>query len=131
MTDKNKFREFQVAAVDDDEEEDIAPVNDEANDGVVGVTVDSGAARRAPKLTAANGTKLDECGEAVLEFEQSGKQCGLRFLHSDVKKPLAAVNAMNDKGDTVVFSKWRSYFENEATSKKIMIESVGDTFEMT
>ena len=45
MTVKKKFRELQVGAVDDDEEEDIAAVNDAANDGVVRVTVDSGAAR--------------------------------------------------------------------------------------
>ena len=30
---KNKFRELQMGAVDDDEEEDIAAVNYEANDG--------------------------------------------------------------------------------------------------
>ena len=42
---KNKFRELQMGAVDDDEEEDIAAVNYEANDGVVSATVDSGAAR--------------------------------------------------------------------------------------
>ena len=45
VTVKNKFAELQVGAVDDDEEEDIAAVNDEANDAVVRVTVDSGAAR--------------------------------------------------------------------------------------
>ncbi len=36
-----------------------------------------------------------------------GGQCGMRFLDSDVRKPLAAVTAMNDEGNTVVFSrKW-------------------------
>ena len=45
VTVKNKFRELQVGAVDDDEEGDIAAVKDEADDGVVRVTVDSGAAR--------------------------------------------------------------------------------------
>ena len=56
----------------------------------------------------------------------------MRFLDSDVKKPLAAVSVMNDVGSTVVFSKkWRSYIENDTTGEKIMIERVGDTFEMT
>ena len=33
----------------------------------------------------------------------------MRFLDSDVKKPLAGVSAMNDEGNTVVFSKkWRA-----------------------
>ena len=53
----------------------------------------------------ANGTKIKVYGEAVLEFEENGTQCGMRFLESDVKKPLAAVSAMNDEGNTVVFSK--------------------------
>ena len=70
MTVKNKFRELQVGAVDD-EEEDIAAVNDEANERVARVTVDIGAARsvwprrkkgvlrrkldQKPKLAAASG----------------------------------------------------------------------------
>ena len=144
---KNKFRELQMGAVDDDEEEDIAAVNYEANDGVVRATVDSGAARsvwprrkgvlrtkldKKPKLAAANGTKIEVYVEAVLEFEENGKHCGMRFLDSDVKKPLAAVSAMNDEGNTVVFSKkWGSYIENDTIGEKIMIERVGDTFEMT
>ena len=43
--------------------------------------------------------------------------------------PLAAVSAMNDEGDTVMFSKkWGNYIENGATGE---IERVGETFEMT
>ena len=43
--------------------------------------------------------------------------------------PLAAVSAMNDEGDTVMFSnKWGNYMENGATGE---IERVGETFEMT
>ena len=135
-----------MGAVDDDEEEDIAAANDEANDGVVRGTVDTGAARsvwprrkkgvlrrkldKKPKLAAANGTKIEVYGEVVLEFEENGKQCGMRFLDSDVKKPFV-VTAMSDEGNTVVYSKKRgSYVENEATDKKIMIERVGDTSEM-
>ena len=47
VTVKNKFREMQVGAVDGNEEEDIGAVKDEARDGVVRVTVDSGATRSA------------------------------------------------------------------------------------
>ena len=43
----NKFGELQVDAVDDNEEEDIAAVSHETNDGVVRVTVDSGEERVA------------------------------------------------------------------------------------
>ena len=48
-----------------------------------------------------------------------------------MKKPLAEASAMNDEGNTVVFSKkWGSYIEKDATVWKIMTERVGDTLEM-
>ena len=88
---------------------------------MVRVTVDSGAAKsvwprnqkgvmrrrlaKKPKLAAANGTKIEVYGGAVLEFEKDGRQCGIRLLDSDVRKPLATVSAMNDEGNTVVFSR--------------------------
>ena len=43
---KNKFRELQVGAVDENEEEDTAAVNDEANGWFMRVTVDSVWPRR-------------------------------------------------------------------------------------
>ena len=116
---------------------------------MVRVTVDSGAAKsvwprskkgvlrrrmnKKPKLAAANGTKIDVYAEALLEFEfeKDGKQCGMRFLDSDVKKSLAAVSAMTDEGNTVVFSrKWGNYIENDSTGEKITMERVGETFVM-
>ena len=45
---------------------------------------------RKPKLAAANGTDIKVYGEAMLEFENSGRRCGMKFLDSDVKKPLAS-----------------------------------------
>ena len=52
-------------------------------------------------------------------------------MDSDVRRPLAAVSAMNDEGNTVVFSrKYGSYIENDATGERIKIERVGNTFEM-
>ena len=121
MTVKNEFRQLQVSAVDDDEEEDIAAVNDEANDWIVSVTVDSGAARsvwprldlaalrrnlaKKAKLAAASETKIEVHAEAVLEFEENRNQCGMRSRDSDVKKLVAAVSAMSDDGNNVVFSK--------------------------
>jgi len=147
VTVRNKFTPLEVNAVDEDEEQDIAAVNDEGKEGLVRVTVDSGAARsvwprrkkgvlrrkldKKPKLAAANGSKIEVYGEAVLEFEENGKQCGMRFLDSDVKKPLVAVSAMGDEGNTVMFSKkWGSYIENDVTGERIRMERVGDTFEI-
>ena len=76
----NSFKVFQVDAVDEEEEEDIGNVED--INGIVRVTIDSGAARsvwpmrkggvtrrkiqKAPKLAAANGTMIEVRGEATL-----------------------------------------------------------------
>ena len=55
----------------------------------------------------------------------------MSFLDSDVKKPLASVAAMNDEGNSVVFSKmWGNYIVNDRTGIKIQLERVGETFEM-
>ena len=73
---------------------------------------------KKPKLAAANRTNIEVCGEAVLEFEKDGKQCGMRFLDSDVRKPWASV-AANDEENTVVFSrKWGSYIEYDRTGER-------------
>ena len=62
---------------------------------------------RKPKLQAANGAEIAVDGEAVLDFMVGGKQGSMKFLDSDVKKPLGAVSAMEDEGNTVCFSqKW-------------------------
>ena len=115
---------------------------------VVEITVDSGAARsvwpmrkkgvkrtkiqgKKPKLAAASGTEIGVEGEAVLEFEMEGKMCGMKFLDADVKKPLGAVSAMVDEGNTVVFSrKWGSYVENDETKQRIPMERSGGTYVM-
>jgi ribosomal protein L14 len=109
------------------EDEEIGGV-DEKKEGevneVVEITVDSGASRsvwprrkkgvtrtklvgKKPRLQAANGTNIEVDGEAMLEFQMGGKKRGMKFLDADVKKPLGAVSAMEDEGNTVVFSrKW-------------------------
>ncbi len=62
---------------------------------------------KKPRLVAANGTDIGVGGEAVLEFERVGRRCGMKFWNADVKKPLGAVGAMVDEGNSVVFSrKW-------------------------
>ena len=129
---ENKFKIFQVAEEGDEEDGEeeaiggIGAEDDEEANEVVEITVDSGASRsvwprkkkgvarakmvgKKPKLQAANGTHIEVEGEAVLEFEMGGKKCGMKFLDADVKKPLGALSAMEDEGNTVVFSrKWGS-----------------------
>ena len=96
----NRYRIFQVEE-EKKEAEAIGEIKAEEENGVVRVTVDSGAAKnvwprskkgvlrkkmeRKPKLAAANGMKIEVYGEAVLEFEEGGRQCGMRFLDSDVR----------------------------------------------
>ena len=43
----------------------------------------------------------------------------MKFLDADVKRPLAAVSAIVDEGNKVVFSTKESYIENEVTKERI------------
>ena len=102
---------------------------------LVEVTVDSGAAKsvwpmkrkgvvknkgtKKVKLAAANGSPIHVEGEATLNFKRGGKQCAMKFLDADVKRPLAAVSAIVDEGNTVVFSTRGSYIENDLTKDRI------------
>ena len=138
---------FDVLRVEEENEVDEMNAAEEVNE-VVEITVDSGAARsvwpkrkkgvkrrdirgRKPKLAAANGTSMKVQGEALLEFDLKGRKCGMKFLDADVKKPLVAVSAMEDEGNTVVFSKkWGSYVENDETGERIPLERRGGTYVM-
>ena len=84
------------------------------------------------RLMAANGTEIAVYGEAVLEFEGDGGGKGsMLFLDADVKKPLGAVSAMEDKGDTVCFSrKYGRFVENDETGKRIYFERKNNTYVM-
>ena len=111
---------------------------------VVEVTVDSGASKsvwprtmkgvrrskvsKAPKLVAANGTEIQVDGEAVLGFKRGGRKCEMRFWDAEVKKPLGAVSAIVDEGNTVVFGKKRSFIRNDATGEEIEMKRKGGTY---
>ena len=62
------------------------------------------------KLVAANGTPINVEGEQVVEFKKDGKRYGMNFLITDVKKPLAAVGAIVDQGNRVVFDGGHSWW---------------------
>ena len=150
-----KVREKEPDVVEEPEKtreedpDDVEEVNEvEEMNEVVEITVDSVAARsvwpkkkkgvqrkaingRKPRLAAANGTNIDVQGEALFEFDMKGRKCGMKFLDADVKKPLVAVSAMEDEGNTVVFSKkWGSYVENDETGERIPLERRGGTYVM-
>ena len=67
------------------------------------------------------GQVVDELqvGEATLNFSRGGKRCAMKFLDADVKRPLAAVSAIVDEGNTVVFSARGAYIENDATKERM------------
>jgi hypothetical protein len=140
---------FNVFAVDEsgDEEKDIDEVKEA--DGTVEITIDSGAAKsvwpkkkkgvtrrgivgKKPRLMAANGTDIAVYGEAVLEFEgDGGGEGSMLLVDADVKKPLGAVSAMEDEGNTVCFSrKYGRFVENDETGKRIYFERKNNTYVM-
>ena len=55
----------------------------------------------------------------------------MKFLDSDVKKPLAAAGEIVEQGNTVVLSgKWGSYIENDTTGEKIPLTKKNGVFVM-
>ena len=108
------------------------------------MTIDSGAAKsvwplkkkgvtrrkttESVKLMAANGSPIRVEGEAILNFIRGDKRCEMKFLDVDVRKPLGAVSAIVDQGNTVVFSKGRSYIQSDATGEVIPVVRSGGTY---
>ena len=94
----------------------------------VEMTVDSSAADPAErlrenesevKLAAANGSAIGVESDAKLEFIREGKKSCMRFLDADVKRPLASVSGIKDRGDKVAFGQQESYIENESTCQRV------------
>ena len=124
-----------MAASDEGSEVDICAVESQE---LSEITVDSGAGKcvwprgrkeggpikrmeKKVKLMAANGQEMPVEGEKVVKFEVDGKKCGMKFLVTDTKKPLAAVSSIVDEGNVVVFGPgpWGSFIQNVATGHKV------------
>ena len=52
----------------------------------------------------------------------------MKFLDADVRKPLGAVSAIVDQGNTVVFSKGRSYIKSDTTGETIPVVRSGGRY---
>ena len=66
------------------------------------------------------GTSIAVKGEAELRFQgPSGKQCSMKLLGADVKRPLASVSSIVDQGNIVVFGADASYVENIESGRRI------------
>ena len=124
--------------------ETVWPIGNVEVNEVVEVTIDSGAAKSVwpvdkggvsrrrtsdnVKLMAANGSPIRVDGEATLKFVRGTRRCEMRFLDADVRKPLGAVSAIVDQGNTVVFSRERSYIQSDATGEVIPVVRNGGTY---
>ena len=129
---------YGVLAEEVVEEADICAVESTPQEEI---TIDSGAGRnvwprtrkeggkveklaRGVKLMAANGQEMKVDGEKVVKFTTNERQCGIKFLVTDVKKPLAAVSAIVDEDNVVVFGPgpWGSFIQNAQTGERIPME---------
>ena len=66
--------------------------------------------------TPSNGSPIRDEGVAKLEYIRGGMRCNIRYLAADVKRPVAAMIAIVDEGDVVVFGPHDHYAENMNTS---------------
>ena len=103
---------------------------------VVEITVDSGAAKsvwpickkgvarrtatKTVRLAAASGSPIHVEGDARLEFIRHVKECNMKFLDMDLKRPLASVFAIVDEGNGLQ----DSYVENTTAGQRIQMRRV-------
>ena len=86
------------------------------------------------KLEAANGTPIETYGEKLVKFEMEGVRgkAGMKFLMTDVQKPLAAVSAIVEAGNEVVFRSGAndSFIRNPKTGEKVPLKRERGTYTM-
>ena len=94
--------------------------------------VEGEATKSGVKYVAANGEKMNNYGEKKVKFKGSGEEAmhSIKFQVTDVRKPLASVARILEKGNTVVFSRGGSYIVNDKTKKKIELKEEKGTFVM-
>ena len=78
-------------------------------------------ATKAMRLAAASGSPIRVEGDARLEFVRDGKKFNRKFLDADVKRPLASVRAIVERGNIVVFGPQESYIENTSIDQRIPV----------
>ena len=85
-------------------------------------------------MEAANGTPIETYGEKLVKFEMEGVKgkAGMKFLMTDVRKPLAAVSAIVEAGNEVVFKPGvnDSFILNPQTGKKVQLKRERGTYTM-
>ena len=76
------------------------------------------------------GTLFQNFGKTKIEFENDGKARSMGFHVTEVKKPLAAVSRIIDKGNKVQFGPKDedNFIENIRTGERILMRRENGTF---
>ena len=80
---------------------------------------------------AANGHPMPNLGEKKVRFKtKDGVNSGITFQVTRMKKPLAAVSKITEKGNWVCFGPNEAYIQNVETGKKIAMGLINGTYSM-
>ena len=80
---------------------------------------------------AANGNRMTNKGEKKVHFKtQDGISSSITFQVTDVKKPLAAVSKIVEKGNWVCFGPGEAYIYNIATEKQTKLDLINGTYSL-
>ena len=80
---------------------------------------------------AANGSKMSNRGEKRVQFQtKDGINSSFTFQVTDVKKPLAAVSKIAEKGNWVCFGPGGAYIHNVATGRKTNLDLINGTYSL-
>ena len=92
------------------------------------------ASKRNLRLKAANGADMAHAGEKEVTFKdaESGTVLGMTFQVTEVKKALAAVWRLTEKGNVVQFGPGldQNFILNVQSGKKIMLHRRGGSYVM-
>jgi len=92
-------------------------------------TVPSEGSRKGVNYISASGQKIPNKGEKKVRFKTiNGKKSSITFQVAQVRKPLASVARIVDKGNVVVFGPKESYIQNIKTQEKVPVERRNGTY---
>ena len=93
-------------------------------------TIPGDASKQNTIYTSADGGQMWNHGHSYVHFRSTGEQdiCMADFQRTTVKKPLASVSRIVEKGNKVVFDENGGFIENLKTGKKIKIVRNNGTF---
>ena len=140
---------IRFQALNDEDEPNFCPLEKQLMGGRI--TVDSGAAESewpegpSPEIqtkpsvwsqtgvtyVAANGHRMPNLGEKKVHFKTKDDQnSSITFQVTKMKKPLAAVSKITEKGNLVCFGPNEAYIENVATGNRINFEFLNGIYSL-